>query len=73
MRVNCITAFFRHVAQCITFHQKNKFTATLIVEALLKSSYSRLGSKVIKYVATFPNFEEARKQFHYESVKSRAL
>ena len=39
----------------------------------MKSFYSRLGSKVIKYVATFPNFEEARKQFHYESVKSRSL
>ena len=39
----------------------------------MKSFYSSLGFKVIKDFATSPNFEEARKRFHYESVKSKAL
>ena len=39
----------------------------------MKSFYSKLGFKVIKYFATSPNFEEACKRFQYESVKSRAL
>ena len=29
--------------------------------------------KVIKDFATSPNFEKARKRFHYESVKYKAL
>ena len=49
------------------------FTATLIDKARLKSLYSRLGFKVIKHFATFTNFEKDRKQFHYESGKSKAL
>ena len=39
----------------------------------MKSLYSRLGFKVIKDFATSNNFEKARKQFHYESGKSKAF
>ena len=55
------------------FCQTKFVTATIIVEALLKSFYSRLGFKVIRDFATSPNFEESRKKFNYESGKSRAL
>ena len=48
-------------------------TATIISEASLNSFYSRLGFKVINDLATLPNFEEACKQFHYESGKSKAF
>ena len=73
MSVNDINTCILHVAQYITFHQKIFVTATLIAEASLKSFYSRLGFNIIKDFLTSPNFEEARKQFHYESGKSRAL
>ena len=73
MRGNGITTFLLHVAQCITFHKKKPVIATIISKAQLKSFYSRLGFKVIKEFATPPNFEVARKQFHYESVKYKAL
>ena len=52
---------------------KTNVTATSIAESQLKSFYLRLGFKFIKYFATSPNFEEAHKQFHYESVKSKAF
>ena len=39
----------------------------------MKWLYSRLGFKVIKNFAASSNFKEARKQFHYESVKSKEL
>ena len=39
----------------------------------MKLLYSRLGFKVIKDFATYPNFEESRRKFNYESGKSRAL
>ena len=68
-----ITTFLLHVSQCITFHQTKFVTETLISEALLKSFYSRLVLKVIRDFATSPNFEEARKRFNYESVKSEAF
>ena len=55
----------------VSFSIKQKKTATLIDEAWLKSLYSRLVFKFIKYFATSPNFEEACEQFHYESVKSK--
>ena len=71
VRGNGITTFLLHVAQCITFHQTKPFTATLIYESLLKSFYSRLGFQVIKYFTTSPNFEVARKQFHYESGNTK--
>ena len=37
MRGNDITTFLLHVSKCLTFHQTNIFTATLIAEASLKS------------------------------------
>ena len=73
MRGNGTTTFLLHVSQCITFGQTKFVTATIISEASLKSFYSRLGFKVIKNFATSPNFEEARKRFNYESLKSKAL
>ena len=39
----------------------------------MKSFYSRLGFKFIKYFATSTHFEEACKRFNYESEKSKAL
>ena len=39
----------------------------------MNSFYSRLGFKVIKDFAKYPSSEEARKRFHYESGKSKAL
>ena len=59
MRGSGMTTFLLNVAQCITFHQTNLVTATIIAEALLKSFYSSLGFKVIKYFMTSPNFEVA--------------
>ena len=47
-------------------------TVKLIAKAYLKSLYSRLGFKVIKYFATSPNFEKACKRFNYDSGKSKA-
>ena len=38
----------------------------------MKSFYSRFDFKVIKDFANSPNFEETRKRFHYELVKSKA-
>ena len=53
-----------------SFQSKNCVKTTHIAKASLKSFYSRLGFKVIKDFTNSPNFEKARKQFHYESVKS---
>ena len=72
MRGNGITIFLLHVAQCIIFKQTNRVKITLIADALLKSFYSRLGFKVIKDFTYSPNFEDARKRFYYESVKSKS-
>ena len=72
MRGNGITTFLLHVAQCIISNQTNRVKTTLTAKASLKSFYSRLGFKVIKYFANYPNFEEARKRFHFESEKSKA-
>ena len=71
MRGNCIHTFHLHVSQCITLNHTYFVLVTLISKSRLKSLYSRLGFKIIKYFATSPNFEEARKQFHYESGKSK--
>ena len=73
MSGNVITTFLLNVSQCITFHQKNIVTATLISEASLKSLYSRLCFKVIKDFASSSNFEVSRKRFHYETGKFEAL
>ena len=37
----------------------------------MKSLYSRLGFKVIKEFSKYPNSEEAREQFHYDSGKPK--
>ena len=68
---NGITSFLLHVSQCIIFNQIYRVKTTLIVNAQWKSFYSRLGFKLIKDFANSPNFEEARKRFHYESGKSK--
>ena len=73
MRVNGITTFLLHIYQCITLHLKNIVSATLIAEAALKPFQPRIGFKNIKKIATSPNFEEACKQFSYESGKYKAL
>ena len=73
IRLNGLTTFILHVAQYITFNQTESVTETLISEAQFKSLYSRLPFKVIKDFAMSPNFEEARKRFHYESGKSKEL
>ena len=72
IRVNGITTFLLHISQKIIFNQTNRVKTTLIADASLKSFYSRLGFKVIKYFANSPTFEEACKRFHYESGKSKA-
>ena len=72
MRGNGITTFLLHVAQFIIFNQKIALKQHLFPKASLNSFYSRLGFKVIKDFANYPNFEEARKRFHYESGKSKA-
>ena len=72
IRGNDITTFLLHVALFIIYNQTNRVKTTLIADASLKSFYSRLGFKVIKDFANSPNFEEARRQFHYESGKSKA-
>ena len=72
MRGNGITTFLLHVTQCIISNQTNCVKTTLIVDVSLKSFYSRLGFKVIRDFADYPNFEKAHKQFHYESGKSKA-
>ena len=72
MRGNGITTFILHVAQCIILNKKKCVKTTIIAKASLKSFYSKLGFKVIKDFANSPNCEEARKQFNYESGKSKA-
>ena len=56
MRRNGINLFLLHVAQCIIFDQTKLVTETLILETWLKSLYSKLGFKVIKYFERSPNF-----------------
>ena len=72
IRGNGITTFLLHVSQCIISNQTNRVKTTLIANASLKSFYQRLGFKVIRYFTTSPNFEEACKQFHYNSGKYKA-
>ena len=48
---------------------KNFVKTTLIANALLNLFYSYLGFKVIKDLMTSTNFEEACRQFHYETGK----
>ena len=72
IRGNGITTFLLHVAQCIIPKKKNRVKTILIADASLKSFYSRLGFKVIKYFATSTSFEEACSRLHYEKGKSKA-
>ena len=72
IRVNGITTFLFHFAQCIIFNIKNYVKTILIANASLKSFYSRLGITVIKDFATSTNFEAAGRQFNYEKGKSKA-
>ena len=72
IRGSGINTFLLHVYQCIIFNQTNRVKTILIDDASLKSFYSRLGFKVIKYFATSTNFEEARRRFNYETVKSKS-
>ena len=72
IRGNGITTFLLHVAQCIIFNQTNIVKTILFANASLKSFYSRLGFTVINDFATSTNFEEARRRFNYETVKSKS-
>ena len=74
MRVNGITPFIFHVAQCITFHRTIVFTETLIAKAFLKSFYSRLGFKIIKDFLTSHNFKKDRsRKSHVETVNKEMI
>ena len=72
IRINGITTYLFHVAQCIIFNLTNCVKTILFVYASLESFYSRLGFTVIKDLATSTNFEAACSQFHYEKGKSKA-
>ena len=72
IRVNSITTYLFHVAQCILFCLPNSTKTKLISNGSLKTFYLRLGFTVIKDFATSTNFEEARSQFLYETGKSKA-
>ena len=72
IRVNGITTFLFHVAQCILFRLTNCVKTILITNASLKSFYSRLGFAVIKDFVTSTTFEAARSRFHYEKGQSKA-
>ena len=72
IRGNGITTFLLHIAQCIIFNLTNRVKVILIANASLKSFYSRLSFKVINYFSTSTNLEEAHRQFHYDTGKSKA-
>ena len=72
MRVNGITKFLFHVAQCIIFNLTNHVKTILIANVSLKTFYSRLGFSVIKDFATSTTFEAAHRRFHYETGKSKS-
>ena len=56
MRLNGITTFLLHISLCIIFNQIDCVKTKLIFNVSLRSFYSRLGFKVIKYFAASPNF-----------------
>ena len=72
IRGNGITTFLLHLAQCIIFNLTNYVKKILIANASLKTFYSRLGFSVIKDFVTSTTYEAARRQFHYETGKSKA-
>ena len=59
-------------AQCIIFNLTNHGKIILIANVSLKTFYSRLGFTVIKDFVNSTTFEAARRQFHYETGKSKA-
>ena len=71
IRVNGITTFLFHVAQCIIFNLTNQVKKILIANVSLKTFYSRLGFFVIKDFATSTKFEAARRRFYYDTGKSK--
>ena len=54
------------------FQSKNHVKTRLITNVSLKTFYSRLGFTVIKYFLTSTTFEVDRRQFHYDTEKSKA-
>ena len=64
--------FLLHVDQCIIFNLTNQAKTILIANVSLKTFHSRLGFSVIKDFAASTNFEAARRQFHYDTGKSKA-
>ena len=72
IRGNGITTFLFHVSQCILFCLTNYVKTIIIANASLKWFYSRLVFTVIKDFVTSTTFEAARRQFHYETGKSKA-
>ena len=72
IRVNGITTFLFHVSQCIISNLTNHVKTILIANVSLKTFYSRLGFTVIKDFVTSTTFEAARRQFHYDTGKSKA-
>ena len=73
IRGNDITTFLFHVAQYIIFNLTNHVKTILIANVSLKTFYSRLGFLVIKDFATSTTFEAARRRFHYDTGKSKAV
>ena len=71
IRGNGITIFLFHVTQCIIFNLTYQVKTILIADVSLKTFYSRLGFSVIKDFAASTNFEAARRQFHYDTGKSK--
>ena len=63
IRVNGITSFLLHVAQCIISNKKNHVKTIIIANVLLKIFYSRLGFSVIKDFATSTTFEAVADNF----------
>ena len=72
IRGNGITTFLFHVAQCIINNLTNHVKTIIIANVSLKKFYSRLGFTFIKDFVTSTTFEEALRQFHYETGKSKA-
>ena len=72
IRGNGITKFLFHVTQCIIFCLTNYVKTILIVNASLKTFYSRLGFTVIKDFATSTTFEAACSRFHYDTGNCKA-
>ena len=64
IRVNGITTFIFHVAQCIILNLTNQVRTIFIANVSLKTFYSRLGFSVIKSSASRFKFSRSRKIFN---------